>query len=617
MKKLNFLICSSIVFLFLSPLSSSNQYGIDHLEPPFWWTGMSNGKLQLLVHGSDISELKPSISYPGISINAIHQVSNPNYLLVDLMIDNDTKAGNFTIGFTKNEQVILNHTYSLLERSPNSAMRQGFTPADVVYLITADRFANGDPDNDSSPNLKEPVNRKNKDGRHGGDIQGIIDHLDYIAEMGFTQIWLNPMLENNHPKYSYHGYSTTDYYNIDARFGGNSLYVLLSEEARKKGIGIIKDVVLNHCGSEHWWIHDIPSKDWINNQGEYTQTTHNRVSLHDIHTTNSEMSNFVDGWFVQTMPDLNHKNLFMTNYLIQNSIWWIEYANLSGLRIDTYSYHDKTFLTEFGKRIINEYPNFTFVGEEWSLNPSIVSYWQKDSPRHDNYISYTPSMMDFPLNSVLAKSLLEKEAWNTGLINIYEVISNDFLYGDPYNLVVFAGNHDMERIYNQLNENFSLYKMAMTYIYTTRGIPQIYYGTEILLKGPPDHGSLRTDFPGGWDKDKINGFNGFGLTNEQMEAQRFTKQLLNWRKNNLAITKGTLTHYYPQHGVYVYFRKHNKELVMVLINNNTSDTYVSSNRFYEILGDKTQGISVLKKQVYDLAKDIHVPGKAALILDLQ
>ena len=617
MKKLNFLICSSIVFLFLSPLSSSNQYGIDHLEPPFWWIGMSNGKLQLLVHGSDISELKPSISYPGISINAIHQVSNPNYLFVDLMIDNDTKAGDFTIGFTKNEQVILNHTYSLLERTPNSAMRQGFTPADVVYLITADRFANGDPDNDSSPNLKEQVNRKNKDGRHGGDIQGIIDHLDYIAEMGFTQIWLNPMLENNHPKYSYHGYSTTDYYNIDARFGGNSLYVLLSEEARKKGIGIIKDVVLNHCGSEHWWIHDMPSKDWINNQGEYTQTTHNRVSLHDIHTTNSEMSNFVDGWFVQTMPDLNHKNLFMANYLIQNSIWWIEYANLSGLRIDTYSYHDKTFLTEFGKRIINEYPNFTFVGEEWSLNPSIVSYWQKDSPRHDNYISYTPSMMDFPLNSVLAKSLLEKEAWNTGLINIYEVISNDFLYGDPYNLVVFAGNHDMERIYNQLNENFSLYKMAMTYIYTTRGIPQIYYGTEILLKGPPDHGSLRTDFPGGWDKDKINGFNGFGLTNEQMEAHRFTKQLLNWRKNNLAITKGTLTHYYPQHGVYVYFRKHNKELVMVLINNNTSDTYVSSNRFYEILGDKTQGISVLKKQVYDLAKDIHVPGKAALILDLQ
>ena len=617
MKKLNFLICSSIVFLFLSPLSSSNQYGIDHLEPPFWWTGMSNGKLQLLVHGSDISELKPSISYPGISINAIHQVSNPNYLLVDLMIDNDTKAGDFTIGFTKNEQVILNHTYSLLERSPNSAMRQGFTPADVVYLITADRFANGDPDNDSSPNLKEQVNRKNKDGRHGGDIQGIIDHLDYIAEMGFTQIWLNPMLENNHPKYSYHGYSTTDYYNIDARFGGNSLYVLLSEEARKKGIGIIKDVVLNHCGSEHWWIHDMPSKDWINNQGEYTQTTHNRVSLHDIHATNSEMSNFVDGWFVQTMPDLNHKNLFMANYLIQNSIWWIEYANLSGLRIDTYSYHDKTFLTEFGKRIINEYPNFTFVGEEWSLNPSIVSYWQKDSPRHDNYISYTPSMMDFPLNSVLAKSLLEKEAWNTGLINIYEVISNDFLYGDPYNLVVFAGNHDMERIYNQLNENFSLYKMAMTYIYTTRGIPQIYYGTEILLKGPPDHGSLRTDFPGGWDKDKINGFNGFGLTNEQMEAHRFTKQLLNWRKNNLAITKGTLTHYYPQHGVYVYFRKYNKELVMVLINNNTTDAYVSSNRFYEILGNKTQGISVLKKQVYDLAKDIHVPGKAALILDLQ
>ena len=606
-----------ILIILLQPLRSNENYSIAHLEPPFWWAGMAENKLQLMVHGSDISELKPSISYPGISITAINQTSNPNYLFIDLLIENDTKAGNFTIRFTKNEQVIINHNYSLLARSTNSAMRNSFSSSDVIYLITADRFANGDPENDSNPNLKEKVNRKNKDGRHGGDIQGIIDHLDYIEEMGFTQIWLNPMLENNHPKYSYHGYATTDYYNIDARFGGNSLYVSLSEEARKRGMGIIKDIVLNHCGSEHWWMKDLPSKDWINNEGKFWQTSHNRVSIHDIHTTKSETSNFVDGWFVQTMPDLNHKNIFMATYLIQNSIWWIEYANLSGFRIDTYPYHDKTFLTEFGKRLIDEYPNFNFVGEEWSLNPSIVSYWQKDSPRHDDYISHTPSMMDFPLNSMLSKSFLEKEAWNSGLIKIYDVISNDFLYGDPYNLVVFAGNHDMERIYNQVNEQYPLYQMAMTYIYTTRGIPQVYYGTEILLKGPLDHGSLRTDFPGGWDSDKINGFNGFGLTNDQMEAQRFTKQLLNWRKNNLAITKGTLTHYLPQNGVYVYFRKYKKELVMVLINKNTSDTYVSSKRFYEILEDKTQGISVLKKQVYDLEKDIHVPGKTVLILDLQ
>ena len=606
-----------ILIILLQPLRSNENYSIAHLEPPFWWTGMAENKLQLMVHGSDISGLKPSISYPGISITAIHQTSNPNYLFIDLLIENDAKAGNFVIGFTKNEQVIINHNYSLLERSPNSAMRNSFSPSDVIYLITADRFANGDPENDSNPNLKEKVNRKNKDGRHGGDIQGIIDHLDYIEEMGFTQIWLNPMLENNHEKYSYHGYSTTDYYNIDARFGGNSLYLSLSEEARKRGIGIIKDIVLNHCGSEHWWMKDLPSKDWINNEGIFRQTSHNRVSIHDIHTTKSETSNFVDGWFVQTMPDLNHKNIFMATYLIQNSIWWIEYANLSGFRIDTYSYHDKTFLTEFGKRLIDEYPNFNYVGEEWSLNPSIVSYWQKDSPRYDDYTSHTPSMMDFPLNSMLSKSFLEKEAWNSGLIKIYDVISNDFLYGDPYNLVVFAGNHDMERIYNQVNEQYPLYQMAMTYIYTTRGIPQVYYGTEILLKGPPDHGSLRTDFPGGWDSDKINGFNGFGLTNQQMEAQRFTKQLLNWRKNNLAITKGTLTHYLPQNRDYVFFPKYKKEKVIVLINNNNSGTYVSSKRFYEILEDKTQGISVLKKRVYDLEKDILVPGKTALILDLQ
>ena len=617
MKNDNYLIYFSILFIFFTPLKSSDNYDIKHLEPPFWWTQMSNTKLQLMVHGANISELKPQISYPGVSITAIHQVTNPNYLFIDILIDNNTIAGDFMIGFTKNDQIVLNHKYSLLERVPNSAMRNSFSPADVIYLITADRFANGNPENDSTPNLKEKVNRKNKDGRHGGDIQGIIDHLDYIEEMGFTQLWLNPMLENNHAKYSYHGYSTTDYYNIDERFGGNTLYKLLSEEAHKRGIGIIKDIVLNHCGSEHWWMKDLPSKDWINNEGNYRQTSHNRVSLHDIHTTSSETSNFVDGWFVPTMPDLNHKNLFMSNYLIQNSIWWIEYANLSGFRIDTYPYHDKEFISEFGERLIDEYPNFNFVGEEWSLNPAIVSYWQKDSPRYDNYVSHTPSMMDFPLNSALATSLQEKENWNSGLIKIYETLSNDFLYGNPYSLVVFADNHDMERIYTQLNEQLSLYKMAMTYIYTTRGIPQVYYGTEILLKGPPDHGTLRTDFPGGWNSDNINGFNGFGLTNEQMEAQLFTKQLLNWRKNSLAITKGTLTHYLPQNGVYVYFRKYNNELVMVLINNNTSDASVSSKRFYEILDDKTQGISVPKKQVFDLENDIQVPGKTALILDLQ
>ena len=258
MKNDNYLIYFCILFIFFTPLKSSDNYDIKHLEPPFWWTQMSDTKLQLMVHGDNISELKPQISYPGVSITAIHQVTNPNYLFIDILIDNNTIAGDFMIGFTKNDQIVLNHKYSLLERTPNSAMRKSFSPSDVIYLITADRFANGDPGNDSTPNLKEKVNRNNKDGRHGGDIQGIIEHLDYLEEMGFTQIWLNPMLENNHAKYSYHGYSTTDYYNIDERFGGNYQYKLLSEEARKRGIGIIKDIVLNHCGSEHWWMKDLP-----------------------------------------------------------------------------------------------------------------------------------------------------------------------------------------------------------------------------------------------------------------------------------------------------------------------------------------------------------------------
>ena len=611
-----FSICIFFLAVFISPIKSSETYHINHLEPPFWWVGMADNKLQLMVHGKNISDLEPEIFHTGIEINQVHRLSNPNYLFIDLFLSEEAMPGEFDIIFNEEGQPKTKYNYTLLKREPDSDGRQGFSPADVIYLITPDRYANGDPGNDSSSQLKEKQNRLKKNGRHGGDIQGIIDHLDYISDMGFTQIWLNPVLENDQHTYSYHGYSTTDYYNIDARFGNNELYKVLSKEAKKRGIGLVMDLILNHIGSEHWWMKDLPTIDWINNDGKFVRSNHIHESVHDPHLTESQRDLFTSGWFVETMPDLNQNNTFLENYLIQNSIWWIEYADLSGFRIDTYPYIDKNFLSIWSKRISTEYPRFNFVGEEWSSNPTMVSYWQKGSNRYDDYDSYIPSMMDFPLQEALVNGLLGNEDWNSGIVDIFRVISNDFQYGDPYNLVVFAGNHDMKRIYSQLNEQMDLYKMAMTIINTVRGIPQIYYGTEIAMSSTGDHGALRKDFPGGWPGDKVNAFTGISLNNKELEAQNFIRKLLNWRKENIAITMGNMIHYPVKNGIYVYFRSYNEALVMVIINNNKRSKRIDPNRFNEVIAEKKQGISILDNKVYDLTTKINLPGKGALILEV-
>ena len=607
------------LLLIVTLLSADNNksYQIDHLEPPSWWIGMANNTLQLMVHGENISDLEPEFNFHGVLINKVHRVENPNYLFIDLLLSETTMPSKFDILFKKSGQTIISHPYEILKRNPGSADRQGFSPADVIYLITPDRYANGNPDNDSVGSLKEKPNRRNKDGRHGGDIKGIIDHLDYIAEMGFTQIWLNPVLENNQKKYSYHGYSTTDYYNIDERFGTNELYKELSEIAQNKGIGIIMDLILNHIGSEHWLMYDLPSSDWINHNGEFVQTSHIHESIYDPYIPQFEKDLFTSGWFVETMPDLNQSNPFLANYLIQLSIWWVEYAKLSGFRIDTYPYIDKDFLTIWSKRIAREYPNFNFCGEAWNNNPSMVAYWQKGSKPYDGYISYIPSMKDFPLQKALVQGLMSEEKWDSGIGDIYRVLANDYQYGDPYNLLVFAGNHDMQRIYSQLSENMDLYKIAMSFILTTRGIPQIYYGAEIAMTSTRDHGELRKDFPGGWAGDKIDAFNGIRLSGEQREAQNFMRDLLNWRKSSLAIGKGSLVHYPVKNGVYVYFRLYENDLVMVMMNNNKRSIRIDPGHFNEVLAEKNQGISVLDNRVYDLTSKINLPGKTALILEIK
>ncbi|PXY01222.1 alpha-amlyase [Marinifilum breve] len=612
------LLLAIVTVLFLGNITAFAKNKIDHLEPAFWWVGMKSPKLQLLVHGENISDLKPELNYAGVSIDKVSRVSNPNYLFVDLLIEKDTKAGEFDILFKKGKKTAVSYKYQLLEREEGSAERIGFTPKDVMYLITPDRFVNGNAENDNVAGLKEQVDRSDSNGRHGGDIQGMINSLDYIADMGFTAIWVNPLLENDQEKYSYHGYSTTDYYKIDGRYGSNEEYQKLSRLAKEKGVGLIMDVILNHCGSEHWWMKDVPSVDWINNKGEFMQCTHKRSTIQDSYASKEDLKQFADGWFVKTMPDLNQRNEFMATYLIQNAIWWIEYAGLSGIRVDTYPYSDAEFLAEWTGRVMEEYPNFNIVGEEWSTNPAIVSYWQKGKVNHDGYRSNLPSLMDFPLQNAMVEALTKEETWGTGWIKLYEMLANDFLYFDPGNLVIFPDNHDMARIFDQVERDYDLYKMAIVYTLTMRGIPQIYYGTEILAKSDAggDHGKLRTDFPGGWEGDQINAFTGEGLSDQEKDAQAFMKRILNWRKTSDVIHNGKLMHYAPELGIYSYFRYSDAGKVMVILNKNKEAAQIKTARYHEMLNGNETGKDIISGKTYSLNGSFEVPARSALILEI-
>lgn len=602
---------------------ATHHSAVAHIEPPSWWTGMKDKKLQLMVHGQGIADLTVKTDSKGWKITSTEKTDNKNYLFINLLIADNASAKSYQLHFSRQAMTSSDFTvnYALNSRRKNSSERQGFNASDVIYLITPDRFANGDYQNDQVEGLKEGINRRDHYGRHGGDIQGVIDHLSYIQEMGFTQVWLNPVLENDHPKSSYHGYSTTDYYNIDKRFGSNLLYKELSQKAKSKGIGIIKDVILNHIGSEHWWMRDLPSKDWINNNTQYKETTHRRESLHDPHGTQEDIEAFASGWFVPTMPDLNQRNPFLANYLIQNNIWWTEYADLSGIRVDTFSYSDKKFLAEYTRRLMHEYPNLNIVAEEWSVSPNIVSYWQRGNKTHDGYQFELPSLMDFPLQDSLVKGLTEKETWSDGLRKLYETTASDFVYADPYNLVIFPDNHDMSRIFTQLDHDQALTKIAIAYFATTRGIPQYFYGTEILMdnRNTDSHGVIRTDFPGGWKMDTISAFSGRSLEKDQISMQNFTKKLLNWRRGSNAVHKGKLTHYAPKDGTYVYFRHDNNDKVMVLLNKSDKTVEINPDDYSSMLSNKekkTSALDILTDKSYLLGNKFSISAKSVLILQL-
>jgi neopullulanase len=607
-----------IITLFLLQMNLTVKSQISRVEPPCWWAGMNYPELQLMIYGKNISGSSVDIKYKGITVKKITSPDNPDYLFVDLVLDPAVKPGTFRINLDKKGSKY-SVEYTLRERKPDSAKREGFKNSDVIYLIVPDRFANGDPSNDEVPGMIEGKNRSDRQGRHGGDLKGITGHIDYIAKMGFTALWPTPVLENNQKRTSYHGYAITDFYRVDPRIGTNEEYAALGEKLRQNGIKLIMDMVFNHCGSEHWWMSDLPFPDWINNYPDIKITNHRRTVNQDPHASEYDRSHFSDGWFVHSMPDLNQRNPFMANYLIQNSIWWIEYAGLSGIRMDTYPYPDKDAMAEWTKRVLNEYPDFTMVGEEWSENPAIVSYWQRGKKNSDGYVSDLPSLMDFPVQSALVKALTEEESWGTGWIKLYETIAQDFLYPAPENLVVIPDNHDMARFFMQLGKDTALYKLGMTFILTTRGIPQIYYGSEIQMTHPKsnDHGDIRKDFPGGWEGDSVNAFTGTGLLPQQLQSQEFFRKLLIWRKNAEVMHTGQLMHFAPDNGCYVYFRYDNQNTVMIVLNKNSSPVELPLDVYHERLKDYSSAKDIISGKDFLIKDKLTAPGKTALVLELR
>lgn len=611
----------SIIALALAMLFSlqvsAKEFEIKHLEPLNWWVGMQHPELQLMVHGDNISALTPEINYAGVTLVNTEKTDNKNYLFINLRIADTTKPGTFTIAFKQNDKVITKADYRLEARAKNSAARKGFDTSDVIYLLMPDRFANGNPANDSKADQLEKLNRSISGGRHGGDLKGMQNHLDYIANMGFTMVWPTPLVENNQEHYSYHGYSATNHYKIDSRFGTNEDFKHYVAAANKKGVGVIQDIVLNHIGSGHWWMADIPAKDWLNFPDKYTETTHRRTAIHDPHAAPEDVKLFSDGWFVKTMPDLNQRNPLLATYLIQNSVWWVEYANLSGIREDTYSYSDKNFLSAWGKYLLEEYPNFNIVGEEWTSNHAIVASWQKGKKNDNGYVSYIPSMMDFPVHDAMRTALNESEGWSTGFIKLYETIANDFIYADPTHMVVFPENHDTSRIYSALDGNINLYKNALVLSATTRGIPQFFYGSEVLATSPKerDDGAVRSDMPGGWAGDKINAFTGKGLSAQQKDAQDFVKTLLNWRKTSEAIKTGKLMHYVPEKSTYVYFRYTESKTLMVVLNKNAQDLQLDLARYQSMIKGKTSGKNILTGEVLDLSKGLNLKAMTPVVIE--
>jgi glycosidase len=590
-----------------------------HMCPPNWWTGMNNPTLQIMMHGNMISDYDIKTNYEGVSVQAVTNVENKNYVFVDVIIDASAKPGIVNLEFYKNNTLSFIQPYELKQREKRM-IPYGLNAADFIYLIMPDRFSNGDTTNDSIGGMREKKYDKTEwAARHGGDLQGIINHLDYIKNLGATAIWCTPLLENDQPEWSYHGYAATDHYTVDARFGGNEMYKKYAEESHKRGLKVVMDVVPNHCGLQHWMIQDLPMQDWIHQWEDFQRTNYNTFSLMDPYASDIEKKLMSDGWFDKQMPDMNPTNPFMAKYFTQNCIWWIEYAHVDGFRVDTYPYADLTASIAWKKAIDTEYPGFGMFGEVWVGPIATQSYFAGNNNLNTGYNSLLNGVTDFALLYALTEGLNGNFGWDTGLSRIYVTLTQDYVYKQADKNAIFFGNHDLDRYYSVLGEDIDKMKMAAAFLFTMRGIPQWYYGDEILMKNfkNPTDALVRENFPGGWPDDKVNKFDEKNLAGKEKEFFNYVKKLANYRKTSTPITQGKLMHYFPSDGMYVYFRYTNDACIMVVMNSNKKEMELKTALYSERMNTYTKAKNIVTDETISDLSMLKIPARSTVIYELQ
>lgn len=593
---------------------------VARVEPLSWWVGM-NTPLQVLVQGPEISSYQVNLEGDSrVDITAVHKADSPNYLFIDVDVCRTASPGTYYFVFTKGDEQF-KVPYEIAARREGSAARKSFTTADLIYLIMPDRFVDADPNLDCVPRLYEGVDKEAFFGRHGGDIAGIRSQLDYIADLGATAIWNTPLLEDNQPEESYHGYACTDYYHIDRRFGTNEDYRNLTAEAHEKGLKMIMDIVTNHCGSAHWWMSDMPFKDWVHLWPEYTHSNCCFSILNDPHASDIDRENMEGGWFDTSMPDMNLDNPFVLQYFKQWAVWWIEYADLDGLRVDTYPYNEKYPMSEWCKSVRAEYPHINIVGEVWTSNVPQLAYWQAGNPNRDGFDSNLPSIMDFPLQAAICQGMPRDTVhWDEGMVKIYDAISNDLYYHDMSNMMIFPGNHDTDRIADVLNRSVPRQKIVMTLIGTLRGIPQILYADELMAVSrdlSQGHGGLRIDFPLDWQEDAT-----------AVEVHDYCKTLFNWRKGASAVHDGKTIHFLRRDNTYAYFRYDEEQVVFVYVNNSRRNETIPWADYAEFTSEGasrrgadapalTSGVNVITGETVDFSAPVKVSPRSCIVVDFK
>lgn len=609
-----------LILLFLIPNLKAQEVKV--IDPPFWWANMPVTELQIQLYGENLGSYRATVNYAGVEIKRQIAVDSPNYLFIYLDISEKAEAGKLEI-ILKNGDGSITVPYKLLEREPAEGRYQGFDSRDVIYLMMPDRFANGNPDNDTIEGMLESADRSNPQRRQGGDIQGVVDNLDYIKDLGVSAVWFTPLFENDMTtKYgAYHGYAATDLYKVDRRFGSNEEYKAMIETVHENGMKVIMDMIHNHIGDQHWWMKDLPTKDWVHDFEKLGQTNFRGSVASDPYASEFDSRKLVDGWFVPEMPDLNQDNELLTDYLIQNTLWWIEYTGVDGIRMDTYVYPDKHYMARWSKEVLEAYPGFNIVGEAWVNTVAGEAYWQEDKDGvDDGYDSELPSLTDFQFAFAVRKAFNEDFGWTEGLSQLYYVLSQDFLYSDPMMNVTFLDNHDMSRFFEHIGKREAEFKMALAWLMTTRGTPQIYYGTELMM-GHENRGGddevWRQTMPGGFPNDSRSVFTKEGRTQKENEIHEYTKKLIHWRNSSPAIHEGKLVHFIPQDNVYVYFRVHKDQTVMVVMNNSEENRTLERVRFAEILDKFKSGQNVMDNRTIDLSDDFSVDAKSTVILELK